>query len=237
MARDRNMLPWLLAALGGAVALAFTQRKTIMIYGAKALEAGKELLFQASLSNEAQPYSDLILQVAREQNVDPFLIYALGQRESRWGAALSPPGPAGTGDYGHGRGIMQIDDRSWGDWLNSNDWGDAYTNVSKGAEILKAKIAFFAGKSAVSGLTDGSTVSVSANQAAKRGVSPGSYPDPRPLSGEALTQAGIAAYNAGEGAVLVSLAVGLEPEATTYGGDYVTWVWNKMTEAANAFSA
>lgn len=234
MAKD-NTTPLLI--LLGAVVAAFLvlKRKTVMLYGAKALEAGKEVLFSASISGEAQPYAALILQVARESGVDPFLIYALGQRESRWGEALRPKGPGGTGDSGHGRGIMQIDDRSFGSWLAANDWGDPYTNISKGAAVLKQKRAFLGTDVPVKGLTDGVTVTVSSAQAAKRGVSPGSYPDPRPLAGEDLTRAAVAAYNTGEGNVLISLAVGADIDATTANGDYFADVWNKMVDASNQF--
>jgi hypothetical protein len=43
--------------------------------------------------------------------LDPLVLAAIVERESRGGEALSPPGPAGVGDGGHGRGLMQIDDR------------------------------------------------------------------------------------------------------------------------------
>jgi hypothetical protein len=44
--------------------------------------------------------------------VDPFLLAAICDRESLGGEALTPKGPKGTGDHGHGRGLMQIDDRT-----------------------------------------------------------------------------------------------------------------------------
>ena len=57
-------------------------------------------------------------------------------RESGAGLYLVPPGPAGTGDSGHGRGLMQLDDRTWEAWLEENDWTDPATNILKGASIL-----------------------------------------------------------------------------------------------------
>ena len=51
-------------------------------------------------------------------------------------------------------------------------------------------------------------------------MSPGDYPDPRPLKGDLLTRAAVAAYNTGEGNVLMSVAAGVEPDATSTGGDY-----------------
>jgi soluble lytic murein transglycosylase-like protein len=223
----------LLAILGGAAAvLAFTKRESIMLYGAKALEAGKEAAFRAALSSQAKPYSAVILQAARDTGVDPFIIYALGQRESRWGAALNANG---TGDAGHGHGLMQIDDRSFLSWLESHDWRDPYTNVRKGAEILRDKMRFFEGRSAVQGYTDG--VNVSVDKSAERfGVQPGLYPDPRPLIGSRLVEAGIASYNTGEGNVLMALAVGADVDTTTAGGDYYADVWSKMLDAVSRFA-
>jgi hypothetical protein len=45
------------------------------------------------------------------QDIDPIFCAAVCWRESRGGEANDPPGPGGTGDSGHGRGLMQIDDR------------------------------------------------------------------------------------------------------------------------------
>lgn len=230
---------WLWVALGaaGVAYLVNRNKEAIVSLGTDALAAGKELYFQATLSSDAQPYSDVILQVARESGVDPFLIYAIGEQESRWGNALSPVGPGGTGDGGHGHGIMQIDDRSWGTWLAENDWTDPYTNVSKGVEILKQAIDFFSGNAAVKNYTDGSTVTISSASAAKRGVAAGSYPDPRPLSGDALTAAALAAYNAGAAAVLLSIAAGASPDVTTANGHYSSMALARAAETADTYNA
>jgi hypothetical protein len=47
--------------------------------------------------------------------IDPLLLAAICDRESLGGEALQPRGAEGVGDGGHGRGLMQIDDRfnSW----------------------------------------------------------------------------------------------------------------------------
>lgn len=100
-------------------------------------------LFSLAIPSEAAPYASTILAVAEETGVDPFLIAAVGQRESRWGQALDAEG---RGDNGHGHGIMQIDDRTWGSWLASNEWWDPYTNVKKGAEILASNLSYFEGR-------------------------------------------------------------------------------------------
>lgn len=219
---SQKVSPWLLLGLGGAVAaLAFTKKEAIMLFGQRVVDAAHRAIFIATLPDYAQPYGDVMLRVADEEGVDPFLIFGFGDRETLWGTTrdLSQPGPAGTGDGGHGHGLMQIDDRSWGTWLASNDWTDPYTNVKKGVQILKGNIAFFQGKSAVKGYTDGTWVSID-KSAAKIGVSPGKYRDPRPLSGDALWKAAISAYNTGAANVLMAIAAGKSPDTTTYGGDY-----------------
>src|SRR4051812_46990770 len=67
---------------------------------------------------------------AKKYNLDPSLILAVMSRETN--------GKNIKGDGGHGRGLMQIDDRSWGPWLNSHQGGmDPASNIMKGAEILR----------------------------------------------------------------------------------------------------
>ena len=248
MAKHGGADTWLWIALAGAaIAWLVNQNKEeIVSFGTDVLEEGKELYFKASISDDAADYSDLILLVAKEQAIDPFLIYAIGQRESRWGNALSPKGPSGTGDVGHGRGIMQIDDRSFGPdangegkgngWLAENDWTDPYTNITQGAKILNQALKFFASNSSISGYTDGTTVSIT-NSAKKLGVTAGSYPDPRPLSGDDLTAAALAAYNTGAANVLMAIAAGKSPDTTTTGGNYAGDVLAKAATAASTYSA
>ena len=50
-------------------------------------------------------------------------------RESGGGILLTPRGPAGTGDGGHGRGLMQIDDRYHKAWIDLNLWQIASENI------------------------------------------------------------------------------------------------------------
>jgi soluble lytic murein transglycosylase-like protein len=67
---------------------------------------------------------------------------AIMDRESGGGRYLSPPGPAGTGDMGHGRGLMQIDDRDRppfpgrAAFIAGDDWKDPAKNILFGARIL-----------------------------------------------------------------------------------------------------
>lgn len=242
MAGKRTFLganTWLWVALGGAgiAYLVNKNKEAIVSFGTDVLEAGREEYFRAVIDSHAQDYADVILQVARETGVDPFLIYAIGKQESRWGDALSPRGPGGTGDSGHGHGIMQIDDRSWQNWLDENDWTDPYTNVSKGVSILQAAMSFFSGNASIKGYTDGRLVDIGAKSAAKRGIQPGLYPDPRPLTGDALTAAALAAYNSGSGNVLMSIAAGLSPDVTTANGGYSALALSTAAETAGTYQS
>ena len=59
----------------------------------------------------------------------PSIVAGIGSRESAWGLVLSPRGPAGTGDGGHGRGLMQIDDRYHQTFINSGLWSNPQENI------------------------------------------------------------------------------------------------------------
>jgi len=157
--RARSGFIW--AGIAALLFLLFSKRKAIMT-GAKALA------FKATVPKDAGPYADVILRVAEEENLSPFLLYAIGARESGWGSYLTPKGPGGTGDYGHGRGLMQIDDRSNQAWLAANDWRDPLVNLRRGVSILKGKMRFLANNFPVPGLTDGKTVTISEKAAAPK---------------------------------------------------------------------
>lgn len=122
------------------------------------------------------------------------------------------------GDGGHGRGLMQIDDRSHAEWLAAHaDGMDPASNVDQGAEIY------------VSGLV------VIANHEAAAG---------RARSQEELRRFAMAAYNVGlrnkhGTAVLDQLDAGRDPdEHTTPGptkrGDYGADVWRRREAFAAA---
>lgn len=88
-------------------------------------------------------YATELAVAAAETGLDPLLIAAVLDRESRGGLDLTPPGPSGVGDNGHGHGLMQIDDRSWAQWLATAKWWEPAVNISKGAEILNANFVRF----------------------------------------------------------------------------------------------
>lgn len=74
---------------------------------------------------------------AAATGLDPTLIAAVCDRESLGGVGLKPPGPSGTGDNGHGRGLMQIDDRAFPSWCSdATRWQDPARNIMFGAQLL-----------------------------------------------------------------------------------------------------
>lgn len=104
-----------------------------------------EALLVRALPARGKPFAGFILASARKWRLDPWKLAGVLARESGFGAYLQPPTPAGKGDNGHGHGLAQIDDRTWGAWLASRDWTDAATNIDKGAEILSTELARFGG--------------------------------------------------------------------------------------------
>jgi len=68
------------------------------------------------------------------------VLAAMMSRESGGGRLLKPQGPAGTGDQGHGRGLMQIDDR-WHEFARTGDWRNPLSNIKYGAQLLANNLA------------------------------------------------------------------------------------------------
>lgn len=77
--------------------------------------------------------------------VDPIVIAAIMDRESLGGDALKPKGLKGTGDGGHGRGIMQIDDRAHGKFILTDLWQEAPFAVLYAARLLRQALDAFGG--------------------------------------------------------------------------------------------
>lgn len=96
-----------------------------------------------SLPPRLAPYGILFAVAGAKYGIDPFLLAAICDRESNGGLALTPPGPSGTGDGGHGRGLMQVDDRAHATWVHTHQWQDPATNIDMGARILAGCIAEF----------------------------------------------------------------------------------------------
>lgn len=99
----------------------------------------KSLLEQLEV---AQNYKEFIEEGAKRYGLAISIVGAVGSRESHWGLILKPPGPGGTGDYGHGRGLMQIDDRAHGAFINSGKWTDPRENILYGCKVLADSHAF-----------------------------------------------------------------------------------------------
>lgn len=109
--------------------------------------AGQRYIFQTTYNRQdadflkqlqaLQTYAPSVRTIAARYGIQGSVIAGMGSRESRWGLALTPPGPSGTGDHGHGRGLLQIDDRWHPDFINSGQWADASENLRYGAALLR----------------------------------------------------------------------------------------------------
>jgi soluble lytic murein transglycosylase-like protein len=70
------------------------------------------------------------------------VLAAIMDRESGGGRYLIPYGPGGVGDRGHGRGLMQIDDRDRppfpgrAAFVRGVEWKDPAKNIMFGARVL-----------------------------------------------------------------------------------------------------
>ena len=155
---------------------------------------------------EIKKYQAVIEQAAAKYDVPAALIAGIGSRESHWGLALNPLGPAGTGDRiarraptqfrtgtlppdncGFGRGLMQIDFDAH-DFARTGKWQDPESNISYGVTVL-----------------------CDARSLLRRKTT---------LSGIALLRAAVAAYNCGAGNVLTAIRNGYDVDFFTAGRDY-----------------
>lgn len=148
--------------------------------------------------NEALQYAQDIQGAAQKHGIPAEYICGVGSRESLWGLALRPKGPAGTGDWaprngrmppdglGWGRGLMQIDYASH-PFAQTGDWRDPAANISYGGDILGQNYDYF-------------------RRARYSGVDP--------------LRAAIAAYNCGIGNVERAIHAGEDVDARTTGRNY-----------------
>lgn len=180
-----------------------------MLTGSASFNAAtfNENAFRSSISVAAQAYADVILQVAKETGVSPFLIAAIGDRETGWGTSkdCNPKGAGCLGDSAHGHGLMQIDDRYHQVWLATHDWTDPYTNVKYAIDSI-----FLPGLTQLQ--NDG-------------------------FSGEQANQMAVAAYNAGVHAVEVAVQGGQSPDAKTTGANYSQDVLGRASSAQSAYAS
>lgn len=156
--------------------------------------------------NEAAKYRGLIEASVRQYELSPALVGGIGSRESGWGLALKPAGPAGTGDFikrraptayrsgplppdggGFGRGLMQIDFDAH-EFARSGNWQDPAANIAYGCQVLAQNRTYLARK--------------------------------LQLSGQPLLQAALAAYNCGAGNVVKAVQNQLDIDYYTAGRNY-----------------
>jgi len=76
-------------------------------------------------------WKDLASPIALSYKLDPLLVLAIMFQESSGN-------PDAVGFDGHGKGLMQIDDRAWPAWFTrvGDGWKDPRTNVQKGCDIF-----------------------------------------------------------------------------------------------------
>jgi soluble lytic murein transglycosylase-like protein len=161
------------------------------------------LLSQLELANAL---AALIGDAAARLGVPRSVVAGIGSRESGWGIALKPRGPAGTGDFtprryptqfrsgplppdggGFGRGLMQIDFDAQ-EFARTGAWKDPGENIRTGCAILAGYRDLVQRKSS--------------------------------LTGAALLRAALASYNCGPGNALRALQDSRDVDFYTAGRDY-----------------
>lgn len=94
-------------------------------------------------------FAEEFLAAGSQTGMDPLVLAAICDRESRGGEALTPPGPGGTGDHGFGHGLMQIDSRSHKAFIRrclfdgSPAWAVPGENILYGAQVLLINVRIF----------------------------------------------------------------------------------------------
>jgi hypothetical protein len=161
----------------------------------------------------AARYGATIVAAAGHFGLPPAIIVGFGSRESRWGLALSPKGPAGTADLTHrpflgahrddplppdrrgfGRGLMQIDYDAH-EFARSGPWHEPDANVRYACGVL-----------------------IEFRPVLRRHTV---------LHGAGLLRAMLAAYNSGLDNVLRAARQGLDLDFYTAGRDYSRDVLNR----------
>lgn len=245
-----------------ALTLLILNRKQVMTGIGQAFDFAKSAAFAAALPVQVRKWAPEILNAAQRYDVDPWVLAIIMYRESLGGDALTPKGPAGTGDSiprepgnlyykyadpttglppdgkGWGRGLMQIDYGVHIDWFKSGaNWQDPQTNINKGAEVFREKLRFFSAPSSGKPITVEPWRLTTGKpkyhiqpwmKKYPRATWPATVPDIRPLKGQALFEAAIAAYNVSYAGVQQAIGLGLPAEAGTSGQDYVSWFMTRL---------
>lgn len=137
-------------------------------------------------------YGAFIAASAARHGHRPEVLAGIMCRETQGGLSplLDAQGPEGRGDGGRGHGLMQLDDRSFPEFIRSGNWRDPAKNIEFGALVLRKKRLWLERVLGQTGITTD------------------------------LERAAISSYNVGEGNVLKSLKAGRDVDARTAHGNY-----------------
>lgn len=246
--------PMLLWGAVGAVGVAVfaTQNKQARVAVAAGvrsiMDQANRLIFAAQLPAYARNYASLILRVADEQGVDPFLLFGIGDRETLWGSSSAYKQQTGdwtprcrtnafvrdnaalykvvgTCDPANTK-VMPADGLGWGrgiaqiDWEMQRPWCQT-NNWRDDYTNLSHGAKLLKGHLAYfAESATGKTVTINESWGKRLKTEPGVYVDPRPMWGTDLNSAALSAYNAGRGTVLYSVAAGRPADYLTTGADY-----------------
>lgn len=144
-------------------------------------------------------YRDAIRAACAAFPEDPFILAALGLRESDlgWGDGYEPKGsPTGWGDNGHAFGLFQLDKRYHAAFISSSYADEPVNQAGYALKVLHAT----------------------------RDWLLHSLPS---LAGPSLMEAALCGYNADERHVLAQLQANADPNLVTTGKDYGRWVLAK----------
>jgi hypothetical protein len=131
--RKRLASSWPLAGgvllVGGGFLLWYFRDDVVTI----GIKLGTIVGYYPDPTSRASVYASAINSAAQQTGVPASIIAGIGDRETLWGTSsdLSQPGPGGTGDGGHGLGLMQLDNR----YNPISNWTDPTANVLKGAQV------------------------------------------------------------------------------------------------------
>jgi hypothetical protein len=116
--------------VGGGFLLWYFQGQALQVV----YSLGSVVGFYPDPTSRASAYSSSLQKASQATGVPTNILAAIGDRESLWGAVLSPKGPTGTGDSGNGLGLMQLDQR----YNFIPNWQDPDANVLRGAQVYQA---------------------------------------------------------------------------------------------------
>jgi Transglycosylase SLT domain len=136
----------------GTAAVASGAASTAATAGANVVQQAQNAVGGAAQTNaqqlpqQYQQYLAMVNEAAARHNVDPAVLLGIMDRETGDPHTFGLGGNNIIGDHGHGHGLMQIDDRSHGDWLRGHQNGmDPATNIDYAATILADNMRRFPG--------------------------------------------------------------------------------------------